>query len=603
MITYQQIKKGFNVLISAFTPYKVLFFLVLLVDGVKVILEVLLPILFLPVFDNLLGTQDETVNLLGGLDSIMSWMKTSFGFSAITVSLLLLLSVSFSKCIFGVLFSYLNLKLSYSYARDMRDIIFQDLLKTKWLYQLEKRVGDSIDIIVNQVERSRVCLTDTMAFFDLAGMAILYTIGAAYIFGKSNSMSYITILVAGGAVVLIGAVILPIAFVSRYYGKKLIQVTHDLTNHMEESLSGFKIVKACRMEKSAGKFVAGKTEIWRRYCMIVDLMKNVPTHVLEFIVIFGLACFLVLMNKYQLVGLSGAAVTGMLLYRCFTRISTLQTFWVRIFQNISCINYVQDFHAELLKNTEQSTGKTINSFEKIEFKNFDFQYVSDQHALQDLSLDINCGETIGIVGGSGAGKTTFVDVMLSFLPPTSGQVLVNGISMQDMNPQKWRDLIGYVPQEAVMFNESVRYNITLGRTDISEDEIRRAAKMANADDFIEQLSDGYETVIGKRGSKISGGQRQRLAMVRALVRKPQILILDEVTSAVDAHTEKRMQDALNRLKGEMTIIVVAHRLATVMKSDRILVLDKGLLAENGTPAELLKKKGMFSELVSLQNLT
>ncbi len=596
MITYQQIKKGFNVLISAFTPYRALFFLVLLVDSVKVILEVLLPILFLPVFNNLLGKSDETVNLLGVWDNILTWMNNSFGFSAITVSLLLLLSVSFSKCIFGVLFSYLNLKLSYNYARDMRDIIFQDLLKTKWLYQLEKRVGDSIDIIVNQVERSRVCLTDTIAFFDLAGMAILYTIGAAYI-------SYVTIIVASGAVVVIGAVILPIAFISRYYGKKLIQVTHDLTNHMEESLSGFKIVKACRMEASAGKFVAGKTEIWRRYCMIVDLMKNIPTHVLEFIVIFGLACFLILMNKYQMVGLSGAAVTGMLLYRCFTRISTLQTFWVRIFQNISCVKYVQDFHAELLNNTEPITGRTINSFEKIEFKNFDFQYVPGQHALLNLNLDINKGDTIGIVGGSGAGKTTFVDVLLSFLPPTAGQILVNGISMQDMNPHKWRNLIGYVPQEAVMFNESVRYNITLGRTDISDDEMRAAAKMANADDFIEQLTDGYDTVIGKRGSKISGGQRQRLALTRALVAKPQILILDEVTSAVDAHTEKRMQDAFEQLKGEMTIIIVAHRLATVMKSDRIFVLDKGRLAENGSPTELLEKKGLFSELVSLQNLT
>lgn len=280
----------------------------------------------------------------------------------------------------------------------------------------------------------------------------------------------------------------------------------------------------------------------------------------------------------------------------------MQMFWVRIFENIPRLNHVINYLDELHNNQEPQTGKTIECFDTLEMRNFSFHYIQERPALENISIQIHKGEMIGIVGGSGAGKTTFVDSILAFLPPTTGRILVNGIDLQELHPQKWRDTIGYVPQEPVMFNESVHYNIALGRTDFSDDDIRWAAEIAHAADFIHALPEGYKTVIGKRGSKISGGQRQRLALARALIRKPQILILDEVTSSVDAHTEKRMQDSLEKIRGSMTILVIAHRLATVMKSDRILVLDRGSLVECGPPAQLLESKGYFSELVALQKL-
>ncbi|MGC9326167.1 MAG: ABC transporter ATP-binding protein [Candidatus Hinthialibacter sp.] len=594
-VKIHQIKRGIYVLARVIHPYRWQYGLTLFVDLFKVILEAVVPILFLPIFYDLLGAGDK-LQEFGYWIRIQEWVEALFGLeSATLIGLLLLLIAAFLKCLIGLIFVYLGVRLVNSFACDIRNALFREIVNTRWLYYLNRRVGDSIDTINNQVERSRMCLSDTIAFFDLAGATLIYTVAAAWI-------SYITILAAGGAVVIAGAIIVPLAFLSRRYGQKRIQVSHDLTNYLEELLGGLKVAKACRMQSSAEALVGRQNYLWKKYFIATDLLRQAPVHILEFVVLFGILSVVILLQRSGLVDLPKAAVTGMLLYRCFTRVSTLQMFWVRIFENIPSVNHVLKFLDDFRSNKEKDSGESIQQFNRLVLDDFTFHYIPGRPALSRLTAHIDRGEMIGIVGGSGAGKTTFVDAILAFLPPTSGRICVNGVDLQDLNPRKWRDLIGYVPQEAVMFNESVRYNITLGRTDFSDDDIRWAARTAHADDFIEEQSDGYETVIGKRGSKISGGQRQRLALARALIRRPQILILDEVTSAVDAHTEMRMQEALEVIRGTMTILVVAHRLATVMKSDRILVLDQGKIVESGSPSELIQQNGLFSELVSLQKL-
>ncbi len=594
-VTVQQIRKGIRILVRAIKPYRWQFYLILLIDSIKVVLEALVPLLFLPIFYELLGAKDELVKF-GYWTDIQTWVGNALGLDSTTlIGLCVLFVVAFAKCVAGVLFVYLTIRMVQRYAYDTRNELFHELIHTRWLYFLNKRVGDSIDTINLQVDKSRLCLTDAVSFFDLIGITLIYTAVAAWI-------SYYTILAAGAAVILAGAIIVPIAAFSRLYGQKNIQVSHDITNYLEEFLGGLKVAKACRMEKNAEALMGHQIELARRYCSMTDLLRLSPIHVLEFIVLFGILCIVILMQRNGLVDLPEAAVTGMLLYRCFNRISTVQMFWVRIFENIPCLNHIVNYQDELTRNRESQTGKTIETFATLETQDLSFHYIPNRPALNELNLTIHRGEMIGIVGGSGAGKTTFVDSILAFLPPTTGRILVNGIDLQELNPHKWRDTIGYVPQEPVMFNESVHYNIALGRTDFSEDDIRWAAEIAHAAEFIHALPEGYKTVIGKRGSKISGGQRQRLALARALIRKPQILILDEVTSSVDAHTEKRMQESLEKIRGSMTILVIAHRLATVMKSDRILVLDRGSLVECGPPAQLLESKGYFSELVALQKL-
>ena len=219
-----------------------------------------------------------------------------------------------------------------------------------------------------------------------------------------------------------------------------------------------------------------------------------------------------------------------------------------------------------------------------------------------IDLTIKKGETIALVGPSGAGKTTLTDLISRFYDVTDGAILVDGTDIRDFKQDELRRLIGIVNQENILFNDSVRNNIALGKPDASMDEVERASKSAYAHDFITELENGYETEVGERGGKLSGGQKQRLAIARALLKDPEILILDEATSALDSQSEKQVQLALELLMKERTSIIIAHRLSTVMHADRIVVLESGAIVEVGNHKELLEKDGLYAKLIKLQEL-
>jgi ABC-type multidrug transport system fused ATPase/permease subunit len=215
-------------------------------------------------------------------------------------------------------------------------------------------------------------------------------------------------------------------------------------------------------------------------------------------------------------------------------------------------------------------------------------------------LEIKRGDFVGIVGSSGAGKTTLVDLMLALLRPTAGDILVNGLPLQHISSRGWRRLIGYVPQETVLFNDSIMNNITLLREGVTAQDAIWAARVADAAEFIHTFPEGFDTLVGDRGAKVSGGQRQRLALARALAHRPQILLLDEATSSLDSFSEQKIQNAIEELRDELTIIVVAHRLSTVMNADRIIVLDAGEIVEQGNPRQLIESDSKFRDMHALQ---
>lgn len=239
----------------------------------------------------------------------------------------------------------------------------------------------------------------------------------------------------------------------------------------------------------------------------------------------------------------------------------------------------------------------------IRFKNVDFRY-PDQHddlLFSDLNLHIKPGEKVGLVGHSGGGKTTITKLLLRFMELSGGQIEIDGHDISKVTQKSLREHIAYVPQEPMLFHRSLADNITYGRQDASQAEIVAVAKMAHAHDFIEKLSDGYETLVGERGVKLSGGQRQRVAIARAMLKNAPILVLDEATSALDSESEQLIQDALWRLMEDRTAIVIAHRLSTIQKMDRILVMDNGQIAEQGSHRELIKQNGIYSQLWSRQS--
>ena len=249
---------------------------------------------------------------------------------------------------------------------------------------------------------------------------------------------------------------------------------------------------------------------------------------------------------------------------------------------------------------EKPNAKHIDSFkDSIEYRNVSFKYKTD-YVLDNINCTINKGKVIALVGPSGGGKSTFVDMLPRFYDTIKGEILIDGINLKEYSINDIRNLMGFVTQEAILFNDTVFNNIAFGKEDAREEDVINAAKVANAHEFIEKMDDGYQSNIGDRGSKLSGGQKQRLSIARAVLRNPPILILDEATSALDTESERLVQDALAKVMSNRTSLVIAHRLSTIVHADEIMVLKKGEIVEKGTHKELLEKKGVYKKLYDLQ---
>jgi subfamily B ATP-binding cassette protein MsbA len=256
-----------------------------------------------------------------------------------------------------------------------------------------------------------------------------------------------------------------------------------------------------------------------------------------------------------------------------------------------------------VKIEEAKSPVAITNFkESIEYKNVSFTYnnYDDKQILKDINLNIAKGKMIALVGQSGAGKTTIVDLLPRFYDVTDGEILIDGVNVKNYALQDLRGLFGMVSQESILFNETVFNNIAFGQEYVTREQVIEAAKIANAHEFISKLANGYDTNIGDRGGQLSGGERQRITIARAVLKNPPILILDEATSSLDSGSEKLVQDALTKLMKGRTTIVIAHRLSTIQYADEIIVMQDGLIRERGNHIGLLAKSGIYKRLVDLQ---
>jgi subfamily B ATP-binding cassette protein MsbA len=237
---------------------------------------------------------------------------------------------------------------------------------------------------------------------------------------------------------------------------------------------------------------------------------------------------------------------------------------------------------------------------KVEFRGVSFSYLPDEPVLRDIDLVVEPGQVVALVGSSGAGKSTLVDLIPRFYDPQQGQVLIDGQDVRGVSLASLRRSLGIVTQEVILFNDTVRNNIAYGLSDVPQERLEAAARAANAHDFIERLPEGYDTVIGDRGTKLSGGQRQRLSIARAILKNPPVLILDEATSALDTESEQQVQEAIDRLVKDRTTIVIAHRLSTIRSAHCIYALKEGRIVEAGSHDELLAAGGVYADLYNLQ---
>ncbi|MCS4114581.1 ABC transporter ATP-binding protein [Salinibacter ruber] len=302
-------------------------------------------------------------------------------------------------------------------------------------------------------------------------------------------------------------------------------------------------------------------------------------------------------------------VALLLFHKGMQAIMGLQKMWQSVMDKVGSVEVVDEEMRQVQKNQERSGSRRLRPFSRgIEFQSVCFAYDDDGDVLHDVNISVPANQTVALVGESGAGKSTLVDMMTLMLKPRTGTVEIDGVPHDEVDLGSWRKQIGYVSQETVVFDDTVANNISLWQGDIDEDPALRervihAAKRAHAHYFIQDLPDGYQTVVGDRGVRLSGGQRQRLFVARELFKQPNLLLLDEATSDLDTASEQHIQDSIDALQGEVTVVIIAHRLSTVKNADRVYVLDEGRVIEEGSYEELrMRENGEFREMVEIQSL-
>jgi ATP-binding cassette subfamily B protein len=289
------------------------------------------------------------------------------------------------------------------------------------------------------------------------------------------------------------------------------------------------------------------------------------------------------------------------LIQLYIPLNFLGTIFREVKHSLTDMDRMFELLDEKTEITDRPDARALDtSNPEIRFNKVCFGYGPDRKILHDVNIAIPPGAKIAVVGSSGSGKSTIARLLYRFFDVTSGSIEIDGVDVRDLTQDSLRTAIGVVPQDTVLFNDTIEYNIRYGRPDASEEEVRHAAKLAHLDHFLETLPDGYDTLVGERGLKLSGGEKQRMAIARTVLKSPPILILDEATSQLDSKSEKAIQSALNEIAENRTSLVIAHRLSTIIDADKILVLEKGRVTESGTHSELLAVNGQYAAMWRLQ---
>ncbi|MBO5860686.1 MAG: ABC transporter ATP-binding protein [Alistipes sp.] len=541
------------------------------------------------------------------LNGIISYLYTQlFGEEFLTTRLLALLSAVLILCnVLSNAFRYLgSMTVETMRTRTlqrMRNDMFERTMSMNVGYFSDQRKGDIMSKITSDVMVVQFCITNTLQVMFREPFLILgYVVMMVNI---SWQLTVFSILYLPVVALIIGSIVKRL----RHPAQQGQERMGEMVSVMEESLSGVKAIKSY----NAFGYISSKfrkiNQVMSDILLSMARKQQAASPMSEFLGITAISVVLVFGGSLVTKGVMTAA--GFVAYiAAFSQLTRpLRSFidqfaninqgiaaGERIFSIIDAESAVQD----------KADAVALEEFkDKIEFKNISFSYDSSREVLHDVSFTVRKGETVALVGPSGGGKSTLSELIPRFYDPAVGEISIDGKPLADYTQESLREKMGIVSQDTILFNDSIRANIAMGREDATEEQIIAAAKIANAHDFIMQTEAGYDTNVGDRGMKLSGGQRQRLSIARAVLRNPEILILDEATSALDTESEKLVQEALTSLLEGRTSVVIAHRLSTIHNADRIIVIDSGRIAEQGTHAELMERNGIYAKLIEMQSLT
>ena len=481
----------------------------------------------------------------------------------------------------------------------MRNEMFSKVVDMNVGYFSDQRKGDIISKITSDVGVVQFCITNTLQVaFREPFLIIGYTVMMVAI---SWELALFSVLFLPVVALIIGSIVKRL----RHPARTSQQRMGELVSTLDESLSGIKVIKSYNATGYVKQKFYDLSEDLARLTLSMARRQQLASPMSEFLGISAVGVILVFGGS--LVFKDALSPEGFIAFiAMFSQITRPVRTFIDQFSNINQgiaagerIFSIIDAQSEI--QDKPGAIELDGLKDKIEFRDIHFSYDGSREVIEGISFEIKRGETVALVGPSGGGKSTLSELIPRFYDVKAGDILIDGVSVRDYTQDSLRAHMSVVAQDTVLFNDTIEGNIAMGKAGAPHDEIVEAARIANADCFIQEAPEGYQTNIGDRGVKLSGGQRQRLSIARAVLKNPEILILDEATSALDTESEKLVQDALNKLLVGRTSVVIAHRLSTIHNADKIIVVDHGRVAEQGTHTELLAKGGIYAKLIELQS--
>ncbi|ATC36980.1 TPA: ABC transporter ATP-binding protein [Elizabethkingia anophelis] len=562
----------------------------------------------LPVLGILFGTEKQEIKGDGFSDNLKRTLYTfinneieKHGSLNVLLWLCIITGVAFFlRNIVRYLGAYLLIFYRVGVTKDLRGAMYRKILTLPVSFFSEQRKGDLMSRMSNDVGEVENNILGSLVDLVNSPFMLIGTLASLFFLNPQLTLFSLLVLPVMGTLISL-------------IGKSLKKDSHKAQNELgnvfsivDETLKSAKIIKIFNADKLLDNRFTGSMTKWINYSISLGRKRELASPMSEFLgaitflIITWYGGYQILVNKNMLPQ-DFLVFLGMF-FQILPPAKSLATSISNIQKGEASLVRVMDILDADVKVDEIANPIPVSELkDRIEFKNVGFYYNKENLILKNFNLSIPKGSTVALVGQSGSGKTTIANLLARFYDVTEGAITVDGNNIKDLKLKEYRAILGMVTQESVLFNDTIYNNIAMGKENATREEIIEAAKIANAHQFIESLPDGYETNIGDDGNKLSGGQKQRVSIARAVLKNPPIMILDEATSALDTESERFVQEALEKMMENRTSLVIAHRLSTIQKADWIVVMERGVIVEQGTHHDLMDNNSVYRKLVDLQN--